>query len=501
MGQSLSLRHGSFRPFISWPSLRSGTLALIVCVCAALIGTEAWQLWRVYEANIDQTEIVTANTARSMAEQADTTIKTADTVVATLVERVEAEGTGPESRIRFYHLMTSLAAALPAIHEMGITDSRGNAIVKSLVAEPHGLNYAEREYFRFHSTHTDRGPFIGERIKSKIDGTTNITVTRRYNSPDGSFAGVVVTSVSMTFFQRLFDQLQGRSGGVVALFADDGSILARSPPSLNGEDTVGDELEKQMRDHPGGGSVAYRSGIDGLRRYGSYQHLRQYPLSTLVAQSEWDMERSWRVELRSHAVILACVLVVVVVLGGCAIRATRKLNAQASQDGLTGLANRRSFDETIDREGRRAERSGQPVSLIMIDIDHFKDYNDSYGHPGGDECLRAITRTIQGCLRRTGDLAARYGGEEIGVVLPGSDVRSAHALAEKMRLAVRGLALRHAPCIGGLVTFSAGVATYVPGSGAGEWTALIGDADAALYAAKAGGRDRVISHSPPLQSK
>jgi len=491
MSQSLSLRHGSFKPFVAWPSLRSGTLGLIACVCAALIGTEGWQLWGVHEANIRQTEIVTANTARSMAEQADTTIKTADTVVATLVERVEAEGTGPDSRVRFYHLMTSLAAALPAIHEMGITDSQGNAIVKSLVADPHGLNYAEREYFRFHATHPDRGPFIGERIKSKIDGTTNITVTRRYNNPDGSFGGVVVTSVSMSFFQHLFDQLQTKSGGVVVLFSDDGGILARSPVVQNGTDSVGDELERQMRDHPGSGSLAYVSGIDGVRRYGSFQHLSQFPLGTLVSQSEWDVQRTWRAELRSHAIILACVMVVVVVLGGRSIRATRMLNAQATQDGLTGLANRRSFDEMLKRETRRAERAGQPISLIMIDIDRFKNYNDHYGHPGGDECLRRIAHAIQGCLRRAGELVARYGGEEIAVILPGSDARRAHAVAEKMRLTVRGLALPQAPGVGGLVTFSAGVATRVPGQDGGEARTLVANADVALYAAKAEGRDRV----------
>ena len=436
MGLSISSRDGAFRPFIAWPSLRGGAVGLIACVCVTLIGTEGWQLWQVFQANIQQTEVVTANTARSMAEQADTTIKTADTVVATLVERVEAEGIGPESRVRFYHLMTSLAAALPAIHEMGITDSHGNAVVKSLVESPVGLNYSEREYFRFHATHPDRGPFIGERIKSKIDGTTNITVTRRYNHPDGSFGGVVVTSVSMAFFQHLFDEMQAKSGGVVVLFADDGSILARSPAAPNGAGEVSGELRQQMHDRPSAGGLAYLSGIDGIWRHGSYQHLSRYPLSSLVAQSDWDVQRTWRAELRTHAIILACVMVVVGVLGGRAIRATRMLNAQAMQDGLTGLANRRSFDHSLGHEFRRAERSGKPISVIMIDIDHFKDYNDSYGHPGGDECLRAVAGAIGGCPRRAGDLAARYGGEEIAVILPGSDAERAFELAEKMRLTV-----------------------------------------------------------------
>ena len=219
---------------VALPSLRTGTLGLIALVCASLLGSEAWQLWRVHEGNIQQTEVANANTARSMAAQADATIRTADTIVATLVERVEAEGTGPEARKRLYPLMTSLAAALPAIHEMGIMDSHGTAIVKSLVADPHGLNYAEREYFRYHAANPDPGPFIGARIKSKIDGTYAITVTRRFNNPDGSFGGVVVTSVSMTYFQQLFDQMQAKSGGIIALIADDDTILMHSPPLVGG---------------------------------------------------------------------------------------------------------------------------------------------------------------------------------------------------------------------------------------------------------------------------
>lgn len=286
-------------------------------------------------------------------------------------------------------------------------------------------------------------------------------------------------------------------GEVVALFSDDGGILARSPAVPNGADAIGAGLVRQMRDHPRDGSLSYLSGIDGVRRYGFYQHLAEYPLSTLVSQSEWDVQRTWRAELRSHAIILVCVLIVVVVLGGRTIRATRKLNAQAMQDGLTGLANRRFFDETIEREARRAERSGQPISVVMIDIDHFKDYNDAYGHLGGDECLRAVAQAIQSCLRRGGDLAARYGGEEIAVILPGSDARRAFALAERMRLTVSGLAVPQAPAIGGVVSFSAGVATYVAGPGAGDRQSLVGQADAALYTAKAAGRDQVCAQPSP----
>lgn len=472
-------------------------LGLIACVCATLVVTEGLQLWRVYQTNNQQTEVVSANIARSLADQADAALKTADTIAASLVERVEADGLSPEAKHRLYGLMTSLAAALPAIHEMGITDPRGNAIVKSLVPDPTGLNYAERAYFQYHATHPSRRPFIGERIRSKIDQTDNITVTRRIDQPDGSFGGVVVTSVSLGYFQRLFDQIQAKSGGIIALVADDGTVLVRSPASSDiDRPSEGAGVARQIRGHPEAGTVSYVSAIDGVRRRGAYVRLAHYPLTVLVSQSVWDLQSGWRGELHAHAVILGCFLIVVAALATLAVKASRILNAQATHNSLTGLANRCCFDQTIEAEFRRAARSGQPVSIVMIDLDGFKSYNDRYGHPAGDDCLRDVGRTVQGCLRRAGDFAARYGGEEIVVVLPGYDAPSARALAETIRLAVCGLALRHLENPPGIVTLSAGVATVVPGGSGVGWRALVREADTALYAAKKAGRNRVMSSAP-----
>lgn len=474
-------------------ALRNGILGLIVCVCAMLIGTELWQLSQVHHSNIEQTDTVSSNTAHAMAEQAETALQTADTVVAALVKQVEEEGVGPEALTRLYRLMTSLAEALPAIHEMGIVDSHGDAIAKSLKPNPHGLNYAEREYFRYHTTHADRRPFVGTRIQSKIDGTYSITMTRRINNPDGTFGGLAVTSISLDFFQQLFNRVQARSGGVVSLVADDGTILARSPPV--GSDVKENSSLGNVRRQPNNvhstRSLSYQSGIDGVRRRGSYEHLVRFPVSTLVSQSEWDIQRSWRTELMTHAVILGCVITVLLVLGRQAINASRMLARQAMYDGLTGLPNRRAFDETIDREIRRMARSSQPISVILIDIDHFKSYNDCFGHLAGDECLRMFAQTIEGCLRRSGEFAARFGGEEFAVLLPGSDTESALALVETMRLAVHSIAIKHVHSPSGVVTFSAGIASVMPAPTGDSPQNLVGIADAALYAAKAAGRNTV----------
>ena len=251
-------------------------------------------------------------------------------------------------------------------------------------------------------------------------------MTRRINHADGSFAGVVVTSVSMKFFQQLFDLVQANPGAssrcspmtIPSLLAVP-PFRARSVVSTRAGQRFGSKCSLTRRP----AAWAYRSALDGAQRYGSYQHLNQFPLSTVVSQSEWDVQSSWRAALRSSAIIMTGVMLVVGVLGFQAFKANRMLNAQATHDSLTGMANRRFFDRTIEQEFRRAARTCQPVSVIMIDIDRFKDYNDSYGHPAGDECLCAIARTLQGCLRRATDLAARYGGEEFVVLLPGSGPR------------------------------------------------------------------------------
>jgi diguanylate cyclase (GGDEF)-like protein len=502
MGQRIQSWCDLVRSAVSMRHWRGGVLGLIACVCILLIEVQGWQLWRVHDSNIEQAALVTATTARSMAEQADTALKTADTIVASLVEQVEAEGTEPEARTRYYRLMTSLVAALPAIHEMGVIDEQGNAIVKSLVPDPTGLNYAERAYFKFHATHPDRGPFIGARLKSKIDGTYNITVTRRLNHSDGSFAGVVVASVSLKYFQHLFDQMQAKAGGILGLIADDGTVLARSPVvALESTSPGGDsDLRRQMLNQPDTGSVRYTSAIDNVRRYGSYQHLAEFPMTTLVAQSEWEIQASYRAQFMWNAMILLAVMIVVGVMGSRIVKANGLLNAQAMQDGLTGLANRRVFDETIKLEFRRAAWSKSPISIVLLDIDHFKDYNDLYGHLAGDECLRAVTGAVKSCVRRSGDLVARYGGEEIVLVLPGLDAPQARELAESMRTAVHDLALPHAHSAHGIVTFSGGVATYVPGPRVVGWQILMEEADSALYAAKSHGRDRVETLPPPGRS-
>lgn len=163
----------------------------------------------------------------------------------------------------------------------------------------------------------------------------------------------------------------------------------------------------------------------------------------------------------------------------------------SSVDGLTGIANRRQLDEFMDRHWRVCLRIGEPVSLIMMDIDFFKQYNDTYGHMEGDECLKQVAVVLTRCITRSTDLVARFGGEEFACVMPFTDFKGAFSLAETMRLSVEGLNIAHGPSpIADCITASLGVASMVPLANTGP-DLLIQKADRALYAAKADGRNTV----------
>jgi len=173
------------------------------------------------------------------------------------------------------------------------------------------------------------------------------------------------------------------------------------------------------------------------------------------------------------------------------LRATNaKLAALASRDALTGIANRREFDRRLESEWGRSLRGAEVLSVLLLDVDHFKSFNDRYGHLAGDECLRKVADVIASVPTRPSDLCARYGGEEFAVVLPGTDSRGAAAIGERILAALRDRAVLHEDGVDGIVTISIGVAACLP-KPLLEPAALIAAADQALYAAKAEGRNRV----------
>lgn len=174
------------------------------------------------------------------------------------------------------------------------------------------------------------------------------------------------------------------------------------------------------------------------------------------------------------------------------IIANQQLEKIAKLDGLTGIANRRHFDEYLEKEWRRLTRTKSPLNLILCDIDYFKQYNDRYGHLAGDDCLRKIAQTINKTVKRSADLVARYGGEEFAIILPNISGKNAAKVAELIHRAISQLQINHlTSTVSQYITISIGVASVIPTQGESPKT-LIAKADNALYQAKEEGRDRIV---------
>jgi diguanylate cyclase (GGDEF)-like protein len=217
------------------------------------------------------------------------------------------------------------------------------------------------------------------------------------------------------------------------------------------------------------------------------------PLVVLIGKPWADIHKLWRIEATRMGAIMAALAAFVLGVSLFLAReisrraaAEEKLEELATTDALTGLRNRRKFDAAIETEWRRAARQKRPLALLMIDADHFKTFNDTFGHQAGDEVLVGIAICISDSVQRAGDCAARYGGEEFAVLLPDMSPAEAFLVAETIRLKVEQWCGDTV-----ITTVSIGVASLIPNVRT-EWTQMVNAADKALYAAKAGGRNRTV---------
>lgn len=499
---------GHFSP-IKWRAV-----SFVVLVCVSLVSLQTWVTWRARETQLKEATVGAANLAKAVAQHACDTVKEADTVLVGLVERLEADRQSPAQLARMQRLLVTRVAELPQLHGIAVSAGDGAWLVNSFYSTPKDGNNAEREYFIYHSTHAERGAHIGPPIRSKSTGDWVVTVSRRFNRPDGSFGGVVQASIKMDYFRKFYERFEiGRTGAIfVAL--DNGIMLLRRPfdeKSL-GRDISALPLFRDYLPRAPAGTSIITSGQDGVTRINSYRRLEQYPLVVSAALAQTEVLQEWRAEACLHGAVTGTLVLVLGLLGLRLVRQierrsraeaelvlarnslealNRTLLKLAMQDGLTGLANRRQFDASLQEEFSRAKRNASSLALIMIDVDCFKQYNDIYGHPAGDACLRTIGQVVEQGKHRPGELAARYGGEELAVLLPDMDVAGAMVVAENIRDSIQKLQLKHAGNSTGVVTVSAGVEAIVPHRQNCLPLELVEAADQALYQAKLRGRNQV----------
>ncbi len=599
-----------------------------VCLCLSAVSVE--QIFETRLKVLHEALRETQNLARSLALHADGTISTADAVLIGLRDRVATDGTGAKALDQLKMQMRVQAEADPSLHGLFVIDENGRWLANTSAGTSPDVNYADRDFFIHARDHLDNAPFIGAPVRSRTDGSWLLTISRRLSHPDGSFAGVVLASISMDLFQQFYGRFDVGPHGSIALANDDGVLIVRHPYE---EANIGLDISHggffstaNVMDQAG--SVEFKSVLDREVRMASFERVKRYHVVVVVTHQKDDVLAAWRGRSQAALTLLCLVIVLVTalgyhlcsqvderskaeaqyrllaenasdaiicvnsegersyvspsfsamtgwtpaelagmrrhdmvftddqaaiddVLGGldagdasptCRYRhftkgrgliwvemraraaaakrdgvldyilnirdistqklaeeelaeANAELSAMTLSDALTGISNRRNFDQTLRREWRRAMRNARPLALLMIDADHFKAYNDRYGHVLGDECLKLIAQLLAAGVRRAGDVVARYGGEEFAAILPDLTAEKAAIVAERMRMSLVEAAIAHDGNTDGIVTVSIGVASLVPGRGL-EPRELIALADEALYRAKEDGRNRVVVVEP-----
>ncbi|KJC59189.1 hypothetical protein UP10_19175 [Bradyrhizobium sp. LTSPM299] len=465
-------------------------IGLILCFCAVCAAI----IWEMAQKDYQHAKEASTNLVASIASEIDRNIELYDLslqAVADGVKLPEINSISPELR---QVVLFDRAATAKDLGSILVLNPAGDVTLDSRTLTPPQTNFAQQDFFRVHQTQATTGLFISAPWVTS-EGEYLISLSRRISNSDGSFAGVVAGSMRLSYFHNLFRKLNFGPGDSMALFNSDGAMLMRAPFDISkiGQSIRDSQALKQFPARQSGSYVT-KSVVDHVSRLYVFQQVGHHPL--IIAQglaldgiyADW-WQQLWLIggvvaALGGFSIVLMFYLVAAVKRRAAA---EDQLAHLASTDALTGLANRRRLDNTLDVEWRRGMRAKAPVSLLMIDVDHFKIFNDTYGHQAGDAVLATVGRCIATSTKRVTDLGARYGGEEFSVLLPGIGKAGAQEIAEQIRARLTTARASQ----GELPTVSIGLACLVPDH---ERTSrdLIKAADLALYEAKREGRDRVV---------
>ena len=501
-----------FRKF----SLVALAAGCVVLACLFILAIQLSTIWRAREVRLHEAGDAAANVSQAVAQHAYDTLKEVDTLLLGLVERGDILGPSDIDRSRMQALLRSRVAELPQLQAIVVFADDGRALISSGTGMPVHFDSADNEYLGHHRQQNDLQPYIGMGVGNQANGDWIMAVSRRINLPDGRFGGVVLATLRLDYFRKFYEEFSIGEQGAILMQSAAGRIVLKRPfdgdlpeietrPSTFFSEALAAVKLKETR---------ASQGQDGKSRIISYRKITDYPLVVLTALSQDEALRAWR---NDGCLQIAALSALILLIGFLGCRMIRQLTSRliieeefkessdelkvsnqllthlALQDGLTGLANRRSFDDALTVEFSRAQRAGNSLGLMMIDVDFFKQYNDIYGHVAGDECLKKIACVVATGMRRAGDMAARYGGEEMVLLLPGSDIAGAVSLAETIRHGIESLGISHLGSPLCKVTVSIGVAVFPLIKMDTMAITLLNAADHALYKAKASGRNNVCT--------
>ncbi|WP_208510464.1 sensor domain-containing diguanylate cyclase [Variovorax paradoxus] len=486
-------------------------LTVVVSVSCATV----WQIWATRQRTLNEINTNSLNLAQALSTYAEG-IFSQSAMLLSVVENLETEGRAPRNLQRMQSLVSHREGLLDQLDSIFIVDARGHRLMPTHSEDPRPTDSSKNAYFVHHRDNATHDIFISSAARNRPGSEWELTVSRRLQDSDGNFAGVVVATLDIGDFLQPFGAIDIGKSGAISLTTTDGQLLLRYPSRAEdiGRNLSGSpNFRRYYSEIATKGTASFRSQLDGTHRLYAFRKGDHYPIVTTVALGRDEMLSAWRHQSLLTLCVVGALLAAVTTAGLRLIvningrvsaesslvaareellQANRRLEVLASQDSLTGLANRRVFEQALELEARRAEREHTPLSLLLFDLDYFKRFNDTYGHVAGDQCLKIVSDTLAYNVHRPGDLVARYGGEELAIILPHTELKGACELANALLDRIRSLNIPHSASPHGRVTASAGAAT-LNGMNSPNWKLqLIEAADRSLYKAKESGRDKAM---------
>ncbi|WP_236207739.1 sensor domain-containing diguanylate cyclase [Pseudomonas tohonis] len=478
---------------------------LILFGGAVAIGVNLYQVLDSRAHYLSEADKSNANLAYSVSQHAEETIKEADLILSGLVYLLESRDAGDRQGID--GLISAYKLRAQQLSGIYVFDRDGRwSHYTSAPPSPTTRN-ADQEYFQHHLNSVSRDIEVSSPVQSRSTGEWVLPISRRINGRHGEFDGVVLATIRISYFNAFYKDFDIGRNGAILLAENDGTLVVRRPFMEPGTGNLLDSplFMDDLKNSPVGTGSGL-SSLDGRERVYAYRVLDGYPLLVVAAMQKSEVLTEWRDKAVVLVTLVTALVLALVIIGLVLVRRTRErllaarsiqleneeLSQLAAIDALTGIANRRQFDKTLFEEFQRAAIIRQPISLLMIDVDNFKLFNDTYGHRAGDLCLKAVSEALKVIKIRSTDLIARYGGEEFAIILPHTAPAGAQVIAESVREAVEMKQIEHLSAQAGVVTVSIGIHSMIPRPGDLPET-LIQSADSALYAAKHSGRNKVRS--------
>ncbi|MCC5860179.1 MAG: sensor domain-containing diguanylate cyclase [Ectothiorhodospiraceae bacterium] len=498
----MKLTLGNYRRLLVAIGLLGVGLAAVVALLNAR--SEHLRAWDAFEQQL-RTE------ARLLAEHAGQSISAAEQVLHVI--GIETRGRSVEALAgdrQFWQRLRQVHRYAPQVSSFLIADQDGRILLTTLeFPAPDALSMAGQDQFQ--AARQTNTALIGSPLIAPDSGEPVVPVTVRLGNHDDTFVGVAVALLNLDYFEAFYRELSLAGDRRVGLLLTGGETLVAHPASVI---PAADALRPEVLDHivsaPSGLHRVATAEGDGTALL-AHRRVRGYPVIAAVSirdQRVLGLTRSIWIRNGVMFGIFALGLIAVLTVLDRAwrqvhaaqlrlTRHNRELTALSLTDSLTGIANRRAFQQAFEREWRRAQRKDRAMGLLLVDADHFKRFNDTYGHTAGDEALKRMASAIDDVAVRAGDLVARYGGEELVILLPDTDLYGTLQVAERIHeaLARENIPFPDAP-EPGRVTVSIGASVTMPAEDL-DPQAFFKTADAALYAAKKQGRNQTAFQAYP----